>query len=114
MTTDPATTVERLRERIRYHDRKYHIESAPEISDLEYDRLFEKLTKVEEAHPELVTPESPTQRVAGEPVEVAPNRTDVQDSVGFYFPRRSALVTNALASPSIFNLYSLRGDKNHQ
>jgi alkyl sulfatase BDS1-like metallo-beta-lactamase superfamily hydrolase len=49
--------------------------------------------------------------IAGEPVEVAPNRTDVQDSVGYYFPKRSALVTNALASPTIFNLYSLRGDR---
>ena len=48
--------------------------------------------------------------IAGEPVEVAPNRTDVQDSVGFYFPKRSTLVTNALGGASIFNLYSLRGD----
>ncbi|MCK4794230.1 MAG: MBL fold metallo-hydrolase [Desulfobacteraceae bacterium] len=48
--------------------------------------------------------------IAGEPVEVAPNRTDVQDSVGFYFPNRSTLVTNALGGASIFNLYSLRGD----
>lgn len=48
--------------------------------------------------------------IAGEPVEVAPNRTDVQDSVGFYFPQRSALVTNALGSVFIFNLYTLRGD----
>lgn len=48
--------------------------------------------------------------IAGEPVEVAPNRTDVQDSVGFYFPKRSALVTNAMVGASIFNLYSLRGD----
>jgi alkyl sulfatase BDS1-like metallo-beta-lactamase superfamily hydrolase len=49
--------------------------------------------------------------IAGEPIEVAPNRTDVQDSVGYYFPKRSALVTNALASVTIFNLYSLRGDR---
>ena len=49
--------------------------------------------------------------IAGEPVEVAPSRTDVQDSVGYYFPNRSALVTNALASTTIFNLYSLRGDR---
>ena len=49
--------------------------------------------------------------IAGEPVEVAPNRTDVQDSVGFYFPNRSALVTNAVGGSMIFNLYSLRGDR---
>jgi len=48
--------------------------------------------------------------IAGEPVEVAPNRTDVQDSVGYYFPKRKALVTNALGSVFIFNLYTLRGD----
>ena len=48
--------------------------------------------------------------IAGEPVEVAPNRTDVQDSVGYYFPKRSALVINALGSVFIFNLYTLRGD----
>ncbi len=49
--------------------------------------------------------------IAGEPVQVAPNRTDVQDSVGYYFPKRSALVTNAIGGFSIFNLYSLRGDR---
>jgi alkyl sulfatase BDS1-like metallo-beta-lactamase superfamily hydrolase len=48
--------------------------------------------------------------IAGEPVEVAPNRTDVHDSVGFYFPDRKALVTNAVGISFIFNLYSLRGD----
>jgi len=48
--------------------------------------------------------------IAGEPVEVAPNRTDVQDSVGFYFPDRKTLVTNAVGISFIFNLYSLRGD----
>ena len=48
--------------------------------------------------------------IAGEPIEVAPNRTDVQDSVGFYFPKRSTLVTNALGSVFMFNLYTLRGD----
>lgn len=49
--------------------------------------------------------------IAGEPVEVAPNRTDVQDSVGYYFPKRSALVTNAIGGSTLFNLYSLRGDR---
>lgn len=48
--------------------------------------------------------------IAGEPLEVAPNRTDVQDSVGFYFPKRKTLVTNALGTVFIFNLYTLRGD----
>lgn len=48
--------------------------------------------------------------IAGETVEVAPNRTDVQDSVGFYFPDRETLVTNAMGGSIIFNLYTLRGD----
>jgi alkyl sulfatase BDS1-like metallo-beta-lactamase superfamily hydrolase len=48
--------------------------------------------------------------IAGETIEVAPNRTDVQDSVGYYFPKRSTLVTNALGSVFMFNLYTLRGD----
>jgi DNA ligase (NAD+) len=69
MASDPAQRIERLREEIRYHDRKYYIEAAPEISDLEYDRLVEKLKKLEAEHPELVTPDSPTQRVGDQPVE---------------------------------------------
>ncbi len=47
--------------------------------------------------------------IAGEPIEVAPNRTDTRDSVGYYFPNRSARVTNTLGAGTIFNLYSLRG-----
>jgi len=62
--------VEELREQIRYHDHKYYVENAPEISDAEYDALFRELRDLETAHPELITPDSPTQRVAGEPVEL--------------------------------------------
>jgi len=47
--------------------------------------------------------------IAGEPVQVAPNRSDASDSVGFYFPRFRALVTNFMASGGIFNIYTLRG-----
>lgn len=57
-----------LRETIRNHDRKYYVEAAPEISDLEYDRLVEQLKALEAAHPELITPDSPTQRVGEQPV----------------------------------------------
>ncbi|MGQ9576292.1 MAG: NAD-dependent DNA ligase LigA [Thermoguttaceae bacterium] len=64
-----AEEIARLREEIRYHDRKYYVEAAPEISDLEYDRLVERLKKLEAAHPELITPDSPTQRVGDQPVE---------------------------------------------
>ncbi|MFL6277230.1 MAG: NAD-dependent DNA ligase LigA [Blastocatellia bacterium] len=59
----------RLREQLRYHDERYYVHSDPEISDYEYDQLLKRLGELEVAHPELVTPDSPTQRVAGRPVE---------------------------------------------
>ncbi|MFO7262085.1 MAG: NAD-dependent DNA ligase LigA [bacterium] len=59
--------VERLREEIRRHDYLYYVLDRPEISDEEYDRLFDALKRIEEQFPDLVTPDSPTQRVAGEP-----------------------------------------------
>ena len=49
------------------HDRAYYVLSAPTITDLEYDRLYRELQQLEAAHPELITPESPTQRVGGAP-----------------------------------------------
>ncbi len=57
-----------LREQIRDHDRKYYIEASPEISDLEYDRLMQRLRQLETAHPHWVTPDSPTQRIGDRPV----------------------------------------------
>ncbi|MEW6357717.1 MAG: NAD-dependent DNA ligase LigA [Planctomycetota bacterium] len=64
-----AREIEALREEIRRHDRKYYVENAPEISDHEYDMLVKKLEALEKDHPDLITPDSPTQRVGGEPVE---------------------------------------------
>lgn len=69
MSATPADEIARLREEIRYYDYKYYVEAAPVISDLEYDRKMARLRELEAAHPELVTPDSPTQRVGGEPVE---------------------------------------------
>ncbi|MEM7809327.1 MAG: NAD-dependent DNA ligase LigA, partial [Planctomycetota bacterium] len=60
---------ENLRQQIRRHDRLYYVEAKPEISDRDYDRLLRELADLEEQHSELVTPDSPTQRVAGEPIE---------------------------------------------
>jgi DNA ligase (NAD+) len=68
VTASAATTIARLREQIRHHDRKYYVEAAPEISDREYDRLVDELRGLETKHPDLVTPDSPTQRVGDEPV----------------------------------------------
>jgi DNA ligase (NAD+) len=60
--------ITQLRDEIREHDRRYYVEAAPTISDLEYDRLMARLRELEAAHPELVTPDSPTQRVGGAPL----------------------------------------------
>ncbi len=69
MSKNAASRIEALREQIRHHDRKYYVDAAPEISDREYDRLIEELKQLEENHPELVTADSPTRRVGGEPIE---------------------------------------------
>jgi DNA ligase (NAD+) len=63
MTDDLRRRAEELREQVRYHDHRYHALDDPEITDAEYDALFRELRELEEAHPELVTPDSPTQRV---------------------------------------------------
>jgi DNA ligase (NAD+) len=67
--TDVRGRIEDLREQVRYHNRRYHVQDSPEISDAEYDALYNELEALEGEHPELVTPDSPTQRVGGEPVE---------------------------------------------
>ena len=69
MLPDPSAEIARLREEIRHHDQKYYVEAAPEISDTQYDRLVERLKRLEAEHPELVTPDSPTQRIGDRPVE---------------------------------------------
>ena len=68
MTASAASRISRLREQIRHHDRKYYVEAAAEISDREYDRLIDELLELESQHPDLVTSDSPTQRVGDEPV----------------------------------------------
>lgn len=67
--TDIRRRLEELREQVRHHARKYYIEDAPEISDAEYDALYNELEALEAEHPELATPDSPTRRVGGEPLE---------------------------------------------
>ena len=72
MVTD-AERIEQLRREIRRHDYLYYVEAKPEISDREYDALMEELKRLEEKHPELITPDSPTQRVGGQPIEGFPS-----------------------------------------
>src|SRR5690348_4428290 len=64
-----AEEVEDLRETLRRHEHLYHVLDQPEISDAEYDGLMRRLKQIEAEHPELVTPDSPTQRVGGKPRE---------------------------------------------
>jgi len=61
--------IEELRDKVHYHDYRYHVLDDPEISDAAYDRLMNRLKELEAAHPELVTPDSPTVRVGGPPRE---------------------------------------------
>src|SRR5262245_5047837 len=65
----PAKRAAELRKLIDHHNYLYYTEAKPEISDLEFDRLLKELEDIEAAHPDLVTPDSPTQRVGGQPVE---------------------------------------------
>jgi DNA ligase (NAD+) len=64
---DPARRIDELRAEIRRHERLYYVEAQPEIADAEYDRLYRELADLEAAHPDLVTDDSPTRRVGGEP-----------------------------------------------
>ena len=59
---------EKLRERVRYHNYRYYVLDDPEIPDAEYDRLLRELQQLEQQHPELITPDSPTQRVGARPL----------------------------------------------
>ncbi|HLX87566.1 MAG TPA: NAD-dependent DNA ligase LigA [Acidimicrobiales bacterium] len=65
MADDAAERVEELRAKIAYHDRLYYEQDTPEVADADYDALVRELRQIEERHPELVTADSPTQRVAG-------------------------------------------------
>src|SRR3954453_12657158 len=58
----------RLADEIRAHDHAYYVEAKPTISDQEYDRLYRELVDLETKFPDLVTPDSPSQRVGGEPL----------------------------------------------
>src|SRR2546422_8376830 len=61
--------MESLRETLRHHERLYYVLDQPEITDAEYDALMRQLSDLEKAHPESITPDSPTQRVGGKPRE---------------------------------------------
>ena len=66
---DIQSKISQLRDEIRRHDVLYYVHNAPEISDREYDKLFDEMKTLEADHPELITPDSPTQRVSEQPVD---------------------------------------------
>src|SRR5918992_4458701 len=65
--TSPAERAAELRELVDHHRHRYYVLDDPEVSDEEFDRLYDELVALEEEHPELVTPDSPTQRVGAAP-----------------------------------------------
>jgi DNA ligase (NAD+) len=94
-----------LRREIEEHNRRYHEEAAPTISDRDYDRLYRELVELEERHPQLVTPDSPTRRVGGEPLKAfsqvahrAPmlslDNTYSEEEVGAFYRRIEKLLPN--------------------
>ena len=80
---------EKLREQLNYHSKRYYEMDAPEIEDYEYDMMLRELTEIEEKHPELITPDSPTHRVGGKadgqftPVEHIVPMESLQDAFSF-------------------------------
>ena len=67
-----AKKAEELRRLIEHHNFQYYVAAKPEISDREFDRLLDELKKLEEEHPELQVPDSPTLRVGGQPIDEFP------------------------------------------
>src|SRR5579884_2523991 len=65
----PDQQMEALREELRHHEHLYYVLDAPQITDAQYDTLMNRLKALEAEHPELITPDSPTQRVGGKPRE---------------------------------------------
>ena len=99
-TVDPAARSNELREQIRKHEHAYYVLDKPEVSDAEYDALFLELRRLEEEHPELVTPDSPTQRVGGEASSSSPRSATARRCSAFRTPStrtRSAASTSGCA-----------------
>src|SRR5437762_488829 len=100
-----AKRIEQLRHEIRRHDRLYYDEAAPIISDREYDRLYKELIDLETQFPDLVRPDSPTQRVGGKPLQafeqvshlipmLSLDNTYSEDEVKNFYARLQRLLPN--------------------
>jgi len=99
--TSASERAQALRAELEHHSRQYHVLDAPEITDAEYDRLFRELVDLEAAYPELQTPDSPTQRVGGEP---AANFTKVRH-------RRPMLSLNNAFGPDEVREFGVRVER---
>lgn len=112
-TTDSIVQqLQQLREQILYHDYQYYVLDTPSVPDAEYDRLFSRLKQLEQEHPERITPDSPTQRVSGQPLG---SFTQVRHAVPMLslgnafveadiraFARRAGAEDAAAATPDLF------------
>jgi DNA ligase (NAD+) len=105
MPADAAKQIEELRAEIDRHNYLYHVEGKPEITDLAFDRLMERLAELERKHPELITPESPTQRVGGKPIGLSGGAKS-QDATATGALRVGETVEHRLPMLSIDNTYS--------
>jgi len=65
----PSARAAELRRQLTHHNHRYYVDAAPEISDREFDKLLDELNKLEAEYPDQVTPDSPTQRVGGAPID---------------------------------------------
>jgi len=100
--SDVAKKIESLRDEIRYHNYRYHTLDDIEIPDAEYDRLMRELQALETKHPELVTPDSPTQRVGAEP-------SDALESVRHRLPMLS--LDNVFAEEELHDFHKRVAEK---
>src|ERR1043165_1913190 len=103
--TQATKRIAQLRKHIAEHDRRYYQEAAPTISDREYDRLYRELVDLETEFPDLASPDSPTQRVGGKPLEafsqvqhrspmLSLDNTYSEDEVASFYARLERLLPN--------------------
>ena len=100
---NPAGEIAQLRDELRRHEHLYYVLDSPEISDAEYDGLMHRLQALEAQHPQLVTPDSPTQRVGGKPREglVKVRHSSPMLMAALCRPLRAAMAKLAKMSPKM-------------
>ena len=102
MPSETRARLQTLRELVAHHDRRYHAEDAPEISDAEYDALKRELESLEAAHPELATADSPALRVGAAPAAKFAPVIDLND-LSVTFGGRPIFLNSSNAGSAIFD-----------